>query len=51
MKERQASRVTSAFLHRETEGMVMPFTEIGKLREERKRIFLWAGVGGGDENL
>lgn len=38
MKERQGSVVTRRFLDRETQWMVMPSTEMGKL-EEQKQIF------------
>lgn len=38
MKERQGSVVTLRFLDRETQWMVLAFTEMGKL-EEQKQIF------------
>ena len=39
MKERQGSMVTRQFLDRETQWMVMPFTEMGKLVEKWKQVF------------
>lgn len=38
MKEKQESRVSRRFQNRETERVVVPFTEMRKLVEERKEI-------------
>ena len=50
MKEKQESRVSRRFQNRETERVVVPFTEMRKLVEERKEI-IYGRVAGGDEGL
>lgn len=50
MKEKQGSSVSRRFQNRGTERVVVPFTEMRKSVEERKRSFM-GGVAGGDEGL